>query len=559
MTVDDDPEVLRAVERDFRGTTESTIGAPGGSGAAALTCSSGSSCAATGRALARRSRIPAMTGVEFLERRSLAPIAEARTPDGLCGHRRRHQRHQQGADPLLSHEAVGSAGAESLSVSDRSARGLAGELPPAVRGDSRHREPVESALARACVIPRPQSDSSDGWISTCRRKPAISWRRCERPHGEGPSAESAPAAAAKLTPPVVVFPDGTALADPELVALGERIGLRPGRERTVYELVVVGAGPAGLAAAVYGASEGLKTMFIEREAPGRAGGTSSNIENYLGFPPGLRGADLRAVPSHRRGVRRGDPDARRSAGRSGSRARIASSRWPTAARSRVVCCSSPPGLSIDLAIPGADLLTGAGSLRRVTAARRSRVAGEDIYIIGGGNSAGQAAVFFSICEDRHDHRPRPGSLTRDVAVPDRSDRRNPECDRHDEHARHRGRRGRPSRNDHDRVRGRRRPVGAYAAASSVFVFIGAVPRTDWLGGGVARNEFGFIYTGPDIPRDGDKIPGWPLARDPFLLETKVPGIFCAGDVRHQSVKRVASAVGEGSIAVQFTHRYLAET
>ena len=376
-----------------------------------------------------------------------------------------------------------------------------------------------------------------------------------------PASGSERAMVRTLTPPVVVFPDGSALPDPDLVTLAERIGLRTRAERPFYDLVVVGAGPAGLAAAVYGASEGLKTLLVEREAPGGQAGTSSNIENYLGFPAGLTGADLarRAVTQARKfGAEILTPAECRSV-RTDGPYRVLDMGDGSEISSRVLLVAT--GVQYrKLDVPGAEALAGSGIYYGASLSEALACRNEEVFIVGGGNSAGQAAVYFAQYAKRVTILVRGRGLNESMsqylidqitAIPNVVVMT---------HTRVVGVEG------SDRLEAImvvcESPAGRSERklpATSMFVFIGAVPRTEWLAGDVKRDEFGFIYTGPDLPRDGNRIPGWPLERDPFLLETNVPGIFSAGDVRHQSVKRVASAVGEGSIAVQFTHRYLAES
>ena len=359
-----------------------------------------------------------------------------------------------------------------------------------------------------------------------------------------------------LTPPVVVFQDGATLPDPDMRTLAERIGLRTRAEKPFYDLVVVGAGPAGLAAAVYGASEGLKTLLVEREAPGGQAGTSSNIENYLGFPAGLTGADLarRAVAQARRfGTEILTPQDVQRVRMNGSY-RVLTLSDGSEVSTRVLLVAT--GVSYrKLAIPGADALTGAGIYYGASLGEAMACEGEDVYIVGAGNSAGQAAVYFAQYARRVKMLVRGDGLGEslsqylidqikaidNIEVMTRTQVVAAEGDGHLE-----------------RITIACGSSQQTVPATSLFVFIGAAPRTDWISDVVLRDEFGFILTGPDLPRVDGKLKKWPLDRDPFLLETCVPGIFCAGDVRHQSVKRVASAVGEGSIAVQFTHRYLAE-
>jgi thioredoxin reductase (NADPH) len=373
------------------------------------------------------------------------------------------------------------------------------------------------------------------------------------------------------TLPAVLLPDGPPLLDPEPAAVAERLGLRTRAEKPFYDLVVVGAGPAGLAAAVYGASEGLRTLLIEREAPGGQAGTSSNIENYLGFPVGLTGADLarRAVAQARKfGTEILAPQEVCRVRLDGAY-RVLTLADGSEVSTRVLLVST--GVSYRwLEAPGVTELTGRGVYYGAALTEALACCDQDVYVVGGGNSAGQAAMFFARYARRVTILVRGAGLsetmsqylidqiaaTPNIVVQPRTQVAAVTGDGHLETVRLRRADGT------EEVR----------EAASLFVFIGAAPRTDWLAGVVARDQHGFIYTGADIPREAPdpaavspaavteapRIRGWTLPRDPYLLETSVPGIFCAGDVRHQSVKRVASAVGEGAIAVQFTHRYLSE-
>jgi len=356
--------------------------------------------------------------------------------------------------------------------------------------------------------------------------------------------------------PVVVFPDGDVLAAPEVGALGARLGLRSRAEKPFYDLVVVGGGPAGLAAAVYGASEGLRTLLLEREAPGGQAGTSSRIENYLGFPSGLTGADLtrRAVAQARKfGAELLTPQEACRLRIDGQYRVITLSDGSEVSTRALLIASGVSYRTLD--VPGAEKLTGAGVYYGAALTEAISCRDEEVLIIGGGNSAGQAALFFaqyakhvvilvrgaSLGEsmsqylvDQVEGTPNVTVMTRTRVIAIHGDDRlhsvTIACDSEQREL----------------------------EATSLFAFIGAAPRTDWVAGVIQRDEHGFILTGSDLPRENGRPRGWPLERDPYLLETNVPGVFCAGDVRHQSVKRVASAVGEGSIAVQFTHRYLAE-
>lgn len=356
--------------------------------------------------------------------------------------------------------------------------------------------------------------------------------------------------------PVVLFADGTYLGDPDLATLGQKAGMRLHAERPFYDLAVVGAGPAGLAAAVYGASEGLKTLLVEREAPGGQAGTSSNIENYLGFPAGLTGADLtrRAVAQAAKfGAEMLTPQEVTKVRLEGPH-RVVTFADGSEISTRALLIST--GVSYrTLDVPGVEALTGRGVYFGAALSEAMSCRDEDVYIVGGGNSAGQAALYFAQYARRVQILVRASSLTESMSsylIAQLANTKNVEL---------------LTRTRVVAVEGdghlerlvlacgeERRTVDA----SSLFIFIGASPRTDWLGDFVTRDDHGFILTGPDLPREDGRVKAWPLARDPFLLETIVPGVLCAGDVRHQSVKRVASAAGEGAIAVQFTHRFLAE-
>jgi thioredoxin reductase (NADPH) len=357
--------------------------------------------------------------------------------------------------------------------------------------------------------------------------------------------------------PLVLFADGVQLGDPDPTAVAEKVGLKTRAEKPFYDLAVVGAGPAGLAAAVYGASEGLKTIIVEREAPGGQAGTSSRIENYLGFPAGLSGADLtrRGVAQARKfGAEILNPQEVRKV-RIEGQYRVLTLGDGSEISARVVVVATGVSYRM-LDIPGAEALTGAGMYYGASTAEAINCRDEDVYFVGGGNSAGQAAMFFA-------------QFARQVTILVRGSGLGATMSQYlvDQIAATPNIRVEPrtqvvsvTGNDHlecitvecaDQQRQIRQ-------TNSLFVFIGAAPRTDFLGDTVMRDKNGFIMTGPDLIVDGKRPPGWPLDRDPFLLEASVPGIFCAGDVRHQSIKRVASAVGEGSIAVQFTHQYLAQ-
>jgi thioredoxin reductase (NADPH) len=358
--------------------------------------------------------------------------------------------------------------------------------------------------------------------------------------------------------PVVLFPDGNCMEDPGTHELAEKLGLRTHADLEFYDLAIVGGGPAGLAAAVYGASEGLKTVMIERAAPGGQAGLSSRIENYLGFPSGLTGGDLtrRAVAQARRfGVEIVSPREATALRVDGPYRYLRLNDGTELSCHAMLLATGLQWRKLD--IPGMDRLHGAGVYYGAGPAEVVSCRDEDVIIIGGANSAGQAAMCLSQCARRVVMLVRGDSLcatmsqylieqikitpniyveynTSVVAVhgEDRLESVSIKCG-------HSG--------DVNRV-----------PTNSLFIFIGAEPRTAWLDGVIDRNERGFILTGADLLKSGIRPRSWRLDRDPTLLETNVPGVFAVGDVRYGSVKRVASGVGEGSVAIQFVHQYLSK-
>jgi thioredoxin reductase (NADPH) len=352
--------------------------------------------------------------------------------------------------------------------------------------------------------------------------------------------------------PVILFGDNTALVQPTSTQMANKVGLRTQAQQEFYDVVVVGAGPAGLAAGVYGASEGLRTLIIEAAAPGGQAGSSSKIENYLGFPEGLSGAEL---------AKRAYLQANRL-GAEFLTQRVCSIRTENQYRilkmedgQEVTCHVCLIATGVDycmLNVPGAEKFSGAGVYYGAALTEAMSCKEEAVYIVGGANSAGQAAMHFSRYADHVHMLVRGKSLTSSMsrylidqieATPNITVETGTEVI---------GMNG----NSHLECLTLKTPRGDEARqASSLFIFIGAEPKTSWLPAELCRDGKGFILAGPDLKAQSPK--SWTLDRDPYLLETSVPGIFVAGDVRFNSVKRCASAVGEGSIAIQFVHQYLA--
>ncbi len=354
--------------------------------------------------------------------------------------------------------------------------------------------------------------------------------------------------------PAVFFPDGTVLANPDRRALAEKVGLQTEAESPFYDVIVIGGGPAGLAAAVYGASEGLRTVMIESEAPGGQAGTSSRIENYLGFPSGISGGDLA-----RRAVTQADRlgaeilSATEVVGvRTDDTVKIVALDNGDELRSHAVLIAT--GMRMRrLAVPGYERFEGAGVYYGAAITEAATYQGGEVFVVGGANSAGQGAMMFSRYASKVTMVVRGDSLEQRMSqylVDQIRSRPNIEVLLGTQIAEVVGDKR------VERVRLQSRATGAIEerTASAIFVFIGAVPHSAFLGDFIARNDRGFIYTGKDIFLD----PGvsWTVDRDPYPLETSVPGVFAAGDVRHGVVRRVASAVGQGSVAISMIHQYL---
>src|SRR5438445_2631777 len=365
------------------------------------------------------------------------------------------------------------------------------------------------------------------------------------------AGEAEPASPEELAIPVILFPDGSVLRDPSNVQIAEKVGLQVRAALPFYDLAIVGGGPSGLAAAVYGASEGLKTLLVEREAPGGQAGTTSRIENYLGFPAGLSGGDLarRALAQARRlGAEILSPDEVSAISREDPYRLVTMSDGAAVSCQTVVVATGVSYRQLDL--DGAAELAGAGIYYGAATTEAVIYRDQDVAVVGGGNSAGQAAVYLSRFAKRVVLIVRTSELSgmsqylidQIAAIPNVETRFNTNVTgvSGDGHL------AAIAIKDPDREE--------QLELAAVFVFIGQQPRTDWLEGTGLRDPGGFVKTGSALIDGGKPPPGWGIDREPFLLESSIPGIFAAGDVRHFSVKRIASAVGEGAMAVQFVHQ-----
>jgi thioredoxin reductase (NADPH) len=356
--------------------------------------------------------------------------------------------------------------------------------------------------------------------------------------------------------PVVIFPDGQRLQGPTNAQVAGRVGLRTRAESEFYDLAIVGGGPAGLAAAVYGASEGLRTVMVELEAPGGQAGMSSRIENYLGFPAGLSGADLarRAVAQARRfGVEILSPQEATGVRLEGPYRFVKFADGGEISCHALLVATGVRWRKLD--VPGTDRLVGAGVYYGAAMTEAISCKGEDVYVVGGANSVGQAAMYFSRYARRVVILVRGDSLAKSMSqylIDQIKQTPNIQVEFNTSVTGVHGENHLEAISIHRAESGHTNTV----PATSLFIFIGAAPQTEWLAGVVDRDERGFILTGADLMSDGKRPRGWTLDRDPYLLETSVPGTFAVGDVRKGSVKRVASGVGEGSVAVSFIHQYL---
>lgn len=356
--------------------------------------------------------------------------------------------------------------------------------------------------------------------------------------------------------PVVFFPNGSTLIQPDNAQLAAKIGMRTQASAEFYDLIIVGGGPAGLGAAVYGASEGLRTLMIEKSATGGQAGTSSRIENYLGFPNGLSGSDL---------ARRAETQARRLGAEILTPQEVFSVRTEdpyrivTLSDGTEISCQAliiATGVTVrELSVPGIKPLIGAGVYYGAALTEAAHYKDKNVYVVGGANSAGQGAMFFARYAKKVTMLVRSSALEKGMSqylVDQIYGQENIEVLCRTTITQVHGTNKLEALTIHNHDTGQREKVDAAA----VFIFIGAVPHSELVADVVQRNRAGFILTGRDLMQ-GDKPPkGWTLKRDPYLLETSVPGIFAAGDVRQNAVRRCASAVGEGSICVGLVHQYL---
>jgi len=543
VTVDDDPGVSRAVARDLRrryGEQHRIVRAE--SGDAALDALRemrlrGDEVAV----IVADYRMPGMNGIEFLERAmDLYPTARR---------------------VLLTAYADTGAAIDAINVVDLDHYLLKPWDPPEEKlypvldellskWQEEERRPVH---VTKLVGHRWSARSSEVREFLARNQVAYRWYESEGPDGQRLLAA---AQADGLRLPVVITPDGEALVEPTDAELATRVGLATTPSKDFYDLIVIGGGPAGLGAAVYGASEGLRTVLVERTATGGQAGQSSRIENYLGFPDGVSGAQL-TERARRQATRFGAEvlTTRDVVGLdvNGSARTVRFSDGGTIDAHTVILATGVSYRQLDA--PGLEEMTGRGVYYGSALTEATACTGQDIYIVGGANSAGQAAVYLARHAKSVTILVRGSALERSMSyyliqqireIGNISVRTCTEVI---------GAGG----SDHlEWLTLRDTTTGATETVDAgwLFLFIGAAPLTDWLDGVVNRDQRGFVVAGPDLSAEGDRPRGWELDRAPYHLETSVPGVFVAGDARAESAKRVASAVGEGAMAVMLVHRYL---
>lgn len=543
-TVDDDPDVLRAVERDLRrhyGDRYKVISADSG----------GSALEAVKQLKLRNEpvalflvdqRMPRMSGVEFLEKAiEFYPDAKRALLTAY-------------ADTDAAIRAINSVHIDHYLMKpwDPPEERLFGVVDDLLDDWQSAYHPVFEGVRVIGHRWSPQSNEIRDFLG--RNFVPHLWLNVETDEIAKQLLTTTGAAISAL--PIIVFPDGTFLTNPGINAIAQKLGLKTKAEAPFYDLVVVGAGPAGLAAAVYGAADGLHTLLIEREAPGGQAGRSSRIENYLGFPMGLSGSDLarRAVAQARRfGVEILTPQDVTGVRIEGS------TRVLTLADGVEIGCRAlliATGIAFrKLDVPGLEKHNGAGVYYYAPMSEAFSYRDGDIYIVGGANSAGQAAMYFSRFARQVTMLVRGDSLsdtmsqylenqigaTKNITV-----RLNSSVIAVDG----------GDRCETITIQNNKTCQQETVSASALLIYAGAVPRTDWLAGVVERDVQGYLMTGQHLVREGHRPAGWTADRDPFYLETSVPGIFVAGDVRHRSAKGVTSGVGEGAMAVKLVHEYL---
>src|SRR6267378_4121541 len=543
-TVDDDPDVLRAVERDLRrhyGDRYRVISAD--SGVSALEATKQLKLRNEPVALFLvDQRMPRMSGVEFLEKAiELYPEAKRALLTAY-------------ADTDAAIRAINNVHIDHYLMKpwDPPEERLYGVVDDLLDDWQAAYHPVFEGVRVIGHRWSPQSSEIRDFLG--RNFVPHQWLNAETDEAAKQLLNTTAADSSSL--PIVVFADGTFLSKPGTGQLAGKLGLKTKAEFPFYDLVVVGAGPAGLAATVYGAADGLHTLLIEREAPGGQAGRSSRIENYLGFPMGLSGGDLarRAVAQARRfGAEILAPQEVRNVRIEGP-ARVLSLGDGAEIGCRALLIAT--GIAFrQLEVPGLERLSGAGVYYYAPMTEAFSYRDGDIYIVGGANSAGQAAMYFSkfarkvtmvvrgdsLSDTMSQYLENQINATKNIVLRFNSNVVAVEGTDHCETL---------------TIESKKTGSTETVPASALLIYAGAIPRTDWLAGIVERDAKGYLISGQHLMREGRRPTGWGADRDPLYLEMSVPGIFVAGDVRHRSAKGVTSGVGEGAMAVKLVHQYL---
>jgi thioredoxin reductase (NADPH) len=543
-TVDDDPDVLRAVERDLRrhyGDRYRVISADSGTSALEATKQLKLRNEPVALFLVDQ-RMPRMSGVEFLEKAiELYPEAKRALLTAY-------------ADTDAAIRAINSVHIDHYLMKpwDPPEERLYGVVDDLLDDWQSCYHPAFQGVRVIGNQWSPHSSEVRDFLG--RNFVPHQWLNIETDEAAKKLLTTSGADASSL--PLVVFADGSFLPNPPVPEVARKLGLKTKAEFPFYDLVIVGAGPAGLAAAVYGAADGLHTLLIEREAPGGQAGRSSRIENYLGFPMGLSGNDLarRAIAQARRfGVEILTPQEVSGVRLEGpSRVLTLSDGSEVGCRALLIAT----GIAFrKLDVPGLDRLTGAGVYYYAPMSEAFSYRDGNIYIVGGANSAGQAAMYFSkfakqvtmlvrgkaLSDTMSQYLEKQLAATKNIEVQLNSSVVAVEGADHCEKI---------------TIKHNQNGSAETVPASALLIYAGAVPRTEWLAGVVERDAQGYLLSGQHLMLDGKRPTGWTADRDPFYLETSVPGIFVAGDVRHRSAKGVTSGVGEGAMAVKLVHQYL---
>ncbi len=543
-TVDDDPDVLRAIERDLRRQY--------GDRYRVISADSGASALETVKSLKLRNetvalflvdqRMPRMSGVEFLEKAiEFYPNSKRALLTAY-------------ADTDAAIRAINSVQIDHYLMKpwDPPEERLYGVVDDLLDDWQASYHPEFDGVRVIGHRWSPHSNDIRDFLG--RNFVPHQWLNVDGDEAAKKLLETANTDASSL--PVIIFPDGSFLKDPPISEVAHKLGLKTKAEFPFYDLVVVGAGPAGLAATVYGAADGLHTLLIEREAPGGQAGRSSRIENYLGFPTGLSGTDLarRAIAQVRRfGAEILAPQEVRGIRIEGP------SRVLTLADGSEIGCRAvliATGIAFrKLEVPGLDRLNGSGVYYYAPMSEAFSYRDGNVYIVGGANSAGQAAMYFSriarqvtmlvrgksLSDSMSQYLEKQIAATKNIEVKLNSSVTSVEG---------------ADRCETITIHNSQTHEAETVPANALLIYAGAIPRTDWLAGIVERDAQGYLISGQHLMLEGKRPTGWTADRDPFYLETSVPGIFVAGDVRHRSAKGVTSGVGEGAMAVKLVHQYL---